>query len=139
MEDKLTTFLDQYKLPIDIVFLLNGGAQHVPIFAPYKREDTFLFYRPKTSHAREVPEAFLVGEPHPDRTVLLVDSDMVEGNAMRETATYLEGRGYGRGAMFGYLARGFVESSDGPQLMAIDDLLEEGGKVRALVLEIGHM
>ena len=139
MKDLLARFLDDCKDPIDIVFLLDGALKHVTELAKYDRDNGIIFYRPGTSHRRSDGEALVWGEVNPDRTVLFYDTDMVEGNAMKEAKDYFERLGYERERMFGYLKRGFSETSDGAQLMPIDDLLTEGQKVYGLVREIGHM
>ncbi len=138
-EKKLDDFFAQYSSPVEIVLILDGALRHLEKLAPHGQGNNLLFYRPKTSHRKQVDEAYLLGEIHPDRAVLFFDEDMLEGSAIREAAKHFEELGYSRTKMFGYLVCGFRESSDGPQLMHIDDLLEEGQKVRLITLEMGYI
>jgi len=138
-ENTLDNFFGQSSPPIDIVIILEGALQHITKLADYGQGSNLLFYRPKTSHRTQIERAYLLGEAHPSRTVLFFDDDMLQGNAVREAAKYFEGLGYSRDKMFVYLVGGFKESSDGPQLMHIDRILEECQKVHAIAQEIGHL
>ena len=71
------------------------------------------------------PQSFIEGQIRPERTLLIVDEDMVTGNAMRETAVFFEAQGYNRTNIFGYLDEGCKwRKYRTPELMHVDDLLK---------------
>jgi len=122
----LDEFFSQHPPPVDIAVVLYGALSDAHHLAYHLEGNNLLFYRPKSSHKRTVQSAFLEGIVHPQRTLLIWDSDMVTGNAMRETADFFTSSGYDRSKIFGYLDEGCKwRKYNTPELMHIDDLLKK--------------
>jgi len=120
----LDNFLRENQPPIDIALILCGALNDAHNLAYHLEGNNLIFFRPNASHRRFVEQPFLAGRVHPERTLLMFDSDMVSGAAMRETAEAFEGMRYDRSKMFGYLNTGCEWRDPGnPELMQIDDLL----------------
>jgi len=122
----LDGFFEKHPSPVDIVIVLYGALYDAHHLAYHIEGNNLLFYRPKVSHRRVVNAPFLDGDAHPERTLLIFDSDMLTGNSMRETSDYFTGLGYDRSKMFGYLDEGYRwRQFRTPQLMQVDDLLKK--------------
>lgn len=120
----LETFFGKHQSPVDICIILDGALGGAHLLADHIKEDNILFYRPQATHRNLARNAFLQGKPHPERTLLLFDSDMVTGNAMRESAEYFAQQGYKRENIFGFLEFGSTwRNYTSPELMHVDDLL----------------
>ncbi len=121
----LDGFFSDHPSPIDIALILYGALSHAQILAYHLEGNSLLFYRPKASHKRTIEKAFMEGFTHPERTLLIFDSDMVTGNAMRETADFFTQSGYDRSRIFGYLDQGCKWRKYKTELKHIDDLLRK--------------
>ena len=93
------------------------------LLANYIERNNLLFFRPKTSKLKRIDESSLVGELHPERTLLLFDADMEKGTTMKECDEYFTRNGYQHEKIFGYLNFGSRTREYGiPELMHIDIL-----------------
>jgi len=127
--DLLDQFFSERLSPVDIAVILDSGFIHTYLLADYIGEDNLLFYRPKASKIKKIKEAFLEGQVHPERTLLLFDSDMMEGDTMREASLRFINEGYSRDKIFCYLNFGCRSREYGvPELMHVDDTLREKAK-----------
>ena len=121
----LDEFFDEHPAPVDMALILFGAFYDAHHLACHLEGNNLLFYRPKTSHKRIIEKAFLIGEPHPERTLLIYDSDMVTGAAMTETSGYFKREGYDSSKMFGYFDGGCKWRGYKTELMQVDDLLRK--------------
>jgi hypothetical protein len=122
----LDHFFAEHPSPVDIGLILYGALADAHVLAYHLEGNNLLFYRPKASHNWTIEKTLLLGEPHPERTLLLFDQDMVTGNAMRESADFFTSIGYNRSKIYGYLDIGCAwRGEDLPELMHIDDLLKK--------------
>lgn len=116
--------------PIDIALILYSALHFVHILAYYLEANNILLYKPKSSHRYNTEYSFLKGTPHPNRTLLLFDGDMVTGKAAEETTSYFEKLGYNRKKIFIYLEGGFsnpkIDHTEyTPRLDHIDTIFSE--------------
>lgn len=121
----LDGFFAEHQSPVDIAIILNGGLASSYLLAEHIDDNALLYFTPKASCIKKWNEALSKGEINPDRTLLLFDADMIDGNAMRETANHFVNDGYSREKIFGYLNFGCKSRKYGtPELMHIDDILK---------------
>jgi hypothetical protein len=97
--------------PVDIALILYSALHFMHILAYYIDTNNILLYKPKSSHRYKTEYSFLKGTPHPNRTLLLFDGDMVTGKAAEEASSYFEKLGYKREKIFIYLEGGFSNPS----------------------------
>lgn len=106
-ERLLENFFTNNPPPIDIALILYSALYFIHILAYRIDTNNILLYKPKSSHRYKTEYSFLKGTPHPNRTLLLFDGDMVTGKAAAETSLYFEKLGYNREKIFIYLEGGF--------------------------------
>ncbi|PIY60327.1 hypothetical protein COY95_02360 [Candidatus Woesearchaeota archaeon CG_4_10_14_0_8_um_filter_47_5] len=112
----LDEFFAEHPSPVDIVVVMYGALFDAHHLAYHLQGNNLLFYRPKASHNRVVETAFLEGDIHTERTLLIFDGDMVTGNAMRETADFFLGLGYNRKKRMGISTGG----ASGDNIMSLN-------------------
>lgn len=102
----INNFFSRHPSPVDIAFLLEGALKFAYLFAGNFEGNNILFFRPRSRH-KIVEESFLIGEPHPERTLLLVDEDLVMGVAMEDSARFFVESRYKPQNMYVYLNEGW--------------------------------
>jgi len=120
----LRSFFSKTSQPIDIALIMFSSLRFKEVLADYVENNNLLYYRPKSSHNIDCKKRLLVGQIHPERTLLLFDDDMDKGNAMREARDFFLSQGYSRESIYGYLFNGAVSNRGTPLLRQIDELLE---------------
>ena len=106
----INNFFAQHPSPVDITFLLEGALNFAHQFAYHFEGNNLLFYRPK-SRSKLIKNTFLIGEAHPERELLFVDTDLIMGVAMEDSAKHFIKLGYKSQNMHVYLNEGW-----GPEL-----------------------
>jgi hypothetical protein len=117
-------FFGEHNSPVDIAIVLYDALLDSHLLGYHLKGNNLLFFRPMASHKRKISEPFLEGEIHPERELLIFDSDAITGNALTETSNYFAGLGYKRQNIYSYLNhgcdwRGGVEA----ELKQVDDML----------------
>jgi len=119
----LDDFFEEHPAPVDIALMMFDAFNYSHVLAYHLEGNNLMFYRPKASHKRKIAQTFLDGVMHPERTLLLFDSDIVTGDALSEAREFFSNSGYQVPNIFAYLDYGFKDSGGVCQLMHIDEFL----------------
>lgn len=122
----LADFFAEHEAPVDIAIILNSGLSYMKQLAPYVEGHNVIYYRPTLSYEHGEVPMHVVGELHPDRTVLLFDNDMATGRHLESALQDFLAWGYSRNNIHTYLSEGCVKHGQGEAMIGhIDEILQE--------------
>jgi hypothetical protein len=133
----LNIFLGDHMSYVDIAVILNEGLSRLCHIAPYIDMYNLLLFQPRTNHHHEKRSLLLEGIPNPERTLLLVDEDMVSGNTLKEAKTYFTALGYDPTQIYAFLITGCESSAHKPLLGQVDEVISKANQELEHILSEG--